>query len=676
MKRSNIPALVGAIGAALTTGGPTYAFGLYGAALKRNLGLSQGDLDTISTAFFVAGLLSWAPGLFADRYGARLAICIGGLTGCTSLLLYWMIAKQYIVISSHFVLVTLLSLLGVCTFESSAMVTGSVFKVLTVTAGPTKGAAVGVAKGLVGLGSGVYTCIFESIKTSHESDLDFLPLAAILFVSCATLPALFLIPSRKALQSSENFIMEARPWHFRLLYCGLLGMGCLIVWNSLTELFHSEENARDEEAFALLALNQGKDDGAGDNDDSDNNHQHDDTSPIRQSGKSSWIAAILLLLWWGPLVFIYWSPRTSDNGGNISSTGSETMNNHSEDAAYQTVQSQDDDEDQAASVASSDNESTPPDEPVFAQERQRQDTHHLLTTDHTDMDPENRIHHHPPVMAHATPVHPDRNLLQMLATPEAYCLIWSSTIMVGSGTVETNNMGQMVEALGLSAAVTPASMALFSVAQAAARVVTGAASEYTLQTYAWPRPVYLVVAACVGVGAHLLLGWATSEFTFVLGAALSGVNFGMVWPLLVLCVGEIFGASHVGANYMFYDGFASAAGTFFLSKMIAQDVYEHHIDTHTAPDAYTCIGTDCFRVTHYVIALLCLTCVASGAAFVMLTKDVYKPIQPIDRALTDDEMDDDDDDIDEDEEEEEEEEEEEAVARSGVEEDGQINLLR
>jgi hypothetical protein len=46
-KRSNIPALVGAILAALTTGGPTYAFGLYSAALKSNLGLSQGDIDTV-----------------------------------------------------------------------------------------------------------------------------------------------------------------------------------------------------------------------------------------------------------------------------------------------------------------------------------------------------------------------------------------------------------------------------------------------------------------------------------------------------------------------------------------------------------------------------------------------------------------------------------------------------
>ena len=205
-------------------------------------------------------------------------------------------------------------------------------------------------------------------------------------------------------------------------------------------------------------------------------------------------------------------------------------------------------------------------------------------------------------------------------------------------------MGQMTEALGLPVAVTPASMALFSVAQAASRVITGAASEYTLQTYGWPRPVYLVMAAGIGACSHFMLGCATGEVGFVLGVTLSGVNFGMVWPLLVLCSGEIFGASHVGANYLFYDGFASAAGTLLLSKLIAQDVYEHHIDPSTSPDAFTCLGTDCFRSTHFIIAMFCFSCIFSSVAFVALTKDVYKPVMSIETAMTDDDEDDNDDD--------------------------------
>jgi MFS family permease len=133
-----------------------------------------------------------------------------------------------------------------------------------------------------------------------------------------------------------------------------------------------------------------------------------------------------------------------------------------------------------------------------------------------------------------------------------------------------------------------------------------------------------VFASTIGVGAHLLLGLASSEVGFVAGVTLAGVAFGMVWPLMVLCIGEIFGPTSFGANYMFYDGFSSAMGTLLLSKMIAQDVYEHHIDKATAHDAFTCIGTDCFRSTHYIIALLSLTCVGSSLAFTQLTRNVYK----------------------------------------------------
>jgi MFS family permease len=561
-KRSNLPALIGAIGAALTTGGPTYAFGLYGAALKKSLGLSQSDLDTISTFFFVAGLCSWAPGLFTDRFGPRLAIAIGSCSGCASLMLYWCIAKEYIIIETHWLLVGLLSVLGFATFLSSAMVTGSVFKVLTLTAGPAKGQAVGVAKGLVGLGSGAYTCMFEAMKTTTQSDLDFLPLAAVLFITCATLPAILFIPSQKdLLQAKELYYHDAQSWHFRMLYAALLGMGMLIVSDSLVALWQ---------------------DGA----------ESDDDKALRQDGKSSWITFVLLFLWWGPLLVIWaFQPKHDETP-----------------TAYLSVQSRDEDDDNEVNAPPPVSSASEPDATETSEDTERflANITFLATT--------------------AAIETADRNLWQMLQTSEAACLGWTVTILVGAGTVETNNMGQMVEALGLTAAVIPASMALFSVAQAGARVVTGALSEVTLQAYQWPRPIFLVFASAIGVGAHLLLGLATSEVGFVAGVTVAGLAFGMVWPLMVLCIGEIFGPSSFGANYMFYDGFSSAMGTLLLSKMIAQDVYEHHIDETTAPDAFTCIGTDCFRSTHYVIALLSLTCVGSSLAFMQLTRNVYKAL--------------------------------------------------
>jgi len=45
--QSNVPGLLTAFSAAVTTGGTIYAFGIYGDALKKSLGLSQLQLNAI-----------------------------------------------------------------------------------------------------------------------------------------------------------------------------------------------------------------------------------------------------------------------------------------------------------------------------------------------------------------------------------------------------------------------------------------------------------------------------------------------------------------------------------------------------------------------------------------------------------------------------------------------------
>lgn len=206
-------------------------------------------------------------------------------------------------------------------------------------------------------------------------------------------------------------------------------------------------------------------------------------------------------------------------------------------------------------------------------------------------------------------------------------------------------MGQMVESLKFPSVVASASLALFSVAQSAGRVLTGVISESALN---WntgkccinkgvPRPFFLIVASAIGVLAHTILAFSTDQTSFVLGTALSGLSFGGVWPMLVLIVGETFGTAHVAANYMFYDGVTSAGGTFLLSKIVAQRVYENHIvhqdeTSETAnlldssfgnSDEVTCYGQECFQTTHVIISLLLCTCVVISGIFMYLTRHVY-----------------------------------------------------
>jgi hypothetical protein len=134
------------------------------------------------------------------------------------------------------------------------------------------------------------------------------------------------------------------------------------------------------------------------------------------------------------------------------------------------------------------------------------------------------------------------------------------------------------------------------------------------------------VASLLAAVAHTILAVSEDETTFVFGITLSGLAFGCVWPMLVLIVGEIFGTAHVAANYMFYDGFTSAGGTFLLSKIVAQKVYENHIDSHYSEkdnDGVTCYGQKCFQTTHTVIVLLSLTCVLTSLMLQYKTRHAY-----------------------------------------------------
>ena len=93
----------------------------------------------------------------------------------------------------------------------------------------------------------------------------------------------------------------------------------------------------------------------------------------------------------------------------------------------------------------------------------------------------------------------------------------------------TINMGQIVESLGLPTRAASACLALFSVAQALARVAAGSVSESALQ---WktrmfgisgvPRTAFLVLSCAFAVAGHVILATSSAhrEF-FVLGIMLT-----------------------------------------------------------------------------------------------------------------------------------------------------------
>lgn len=293
-RETNLPLLTAAYLSALTTGATTYAFSFYSSALKLSLHLTQSQLDTLGSATFAAGVFSWIPGLIVDRYGSKLGIIVGGMGNVCVLSLYWLIAtgrlwqldsdKKDDTTTTWLLFV--LSLLGVLTFMFCALITGSVFKLLVESCGKgSKGKAVGCAKGYVGIGSGVYVCLFDALfgisspnvepvkpslislipNTAWTSSyaiismatapileagiapsleimntLNFLLMAACLSFIAAVLPAAIFIPKHG---SSARPRDGTRSIHFRVVYAGLFLLGMWVVGTSLLELKEEEDKA-------------------------------------------------------------------------------------------------------------------------------------------------------------------------------------------------------------------------------------------------------------------------------------------------------------------------------------------------------------------------------------------------------------------------------------------------
>ncbi|KAG7359936.1 major facilitator superfamily transporter [Nitzschia inconspicua] len=592
LHQTNVPRVCCAILASITTGGTTYAFGLYGDALKKSLHLTQSQLDTISAVFFSAGLLSFIPGGFADKYGTRLGISIGGVTGALALLSFWVVAKGWIPFLSNDpeIVVMVLSTLSVGIFLSCALVTGSVFKIISCQCGPgSKGSAVGVAKGFVGLGSGAYACIFESIRQPYMTELDFLPMCAFFFIVAASIPSWFILPSKE----HETLVPDVlTPLHFRLMYASLMVLAMLIIGNALGQL-HGDKTAKSNDA----------------------------------AHSNYFMALLILTAWWGPIVAQAFLPQKNDPRSPMA-LRTEQDSNDEEDEEETLLNYDGDDGNTNDRINHSQSEMSTgiAMEPILPSRLEAMSDDEFVDEEEAEYDTPQQQQRHDSTFE---PVN-DKNLMQMLSTSSAWMMLWSATILAGGGTVETNNLGQMVESLGFSKVVVPATLALFSVAQSGGRVITGAISESALNyntrrcciDKGIPRPFFFVVASFAAVLSHAMLATATEEVYFVFGVTLSGIAFGMIWPLLVLCVGEIYGTAHVGANYMFYDGVTSAGGTFLLSKVVAQEVYEGHIDPNGSSST-TCYGQACFRETHVVIVILSLTCIVTSAMLQYKTRNVY-----------------------------------------------------
>lgn len=583
--------------AALTTGAPTYAFGVYGATLKRDFHLTQSQLATIAASSFAAGLVSWVPGLMVDHCGPRQALQFGGsalgiLLGCN-----WLVAKRFVELPQSWI-VPVLASLAFLTFAANSLVIGSVFKSLVVTCRHGKGAAVGAAKAYVGLGAGVYVSLFDAIfnpstaSTSSSSDLDFLLLASVASFVCIALPGCIpgLLPGRNEL---KRLVDATTSRHFQVVYLGLAGMACAVLGSSVRIMFRPHPSTSSTAPSSSST--------SGDSPSSSFGGVHGAPCDSGEPGGGWWHVLLLLGCCFVPLLALPALDNVPTTLSQHSYAAAEPSDGvaHGGDAFEDTS-----DDDHKVDDFDDDNN---------YYDRSNDERMPLQVYDPPRISERPRSY---------SVVVDDLSLTQMLARPSAWLFLATCTVVVGSGTLVTTHAGQMVESLQFPPKAAVASLSLFSVSQAASRALTGYLSEHLWRRCHTPRTAFAVLSVALGAAGHTVLALASDRPTFATGVILVGLSFGMIWPLMVLIVGDLYGKLYHGANYMLYDGFTSAVGTLLLARWLAPTLYEREIRTEKE---LTCYGPSCFAATHSAVALLCGLACALAGALLILTRQSYRP---------------------------------------------------
>ncbi|GBF87528.1 MFS general substrate transporter [Raphidocelis subcapitata] len=217
---------------------------------------------------------------------------------------------------------------------------------------------------------------------------------------------------------------------------------------------------------------------------------------------------------------------------------------------------------------------------------------------------------------------PNLNTMDMARSFEAWCVFAQFCVGTGVALAMLNNMGQLVVALGGPRGGQVALVSLFSVANAAGRLVMGYWPEKALHGRGTPRPLFLAGVAAAMALVSLATAYASLAALYPM-AVLMGLLFGSHWSLVPAICSDLFGLAHFGSNYTALQ-FAPAMGSYLLATRLTGALYDAAAAAHGDPR--DCVGPDCFRAAFLVLAALALAGAAACAAAAARSRRVYAAI--------------------------------------------------
>lgn len=216
---------------------------------------------------------------------------------------------------------------------------------------------------------------------------------------------------------------------------------------------------------------------------------------------------------------------------------------------------------------------------------------------------------------------PDFTLLEAVKTINFWILFFCLFVGMGSGLMVINNLGQIVTAVNKSpdSGSQVVFVSILSVASAAGRMTTGAASEFLKHKFS--RPTFLAAQLATMTLANLLFIFVNPPILYI-STFLTGFAFGSYWMLTPAILTDLFGYKSLGLIYTSIQ-ISCVTGSFALSLGVAGSVYDH--EASKSGTGVCLAGAECFAVAFYVTTGLLAVSTALSVWLVKRTEDFYFP---------------------------------------------------
>lgn len=224
----------------------------------------------------------------------------------------------------------------------------------------------------------------------------------------------------------------------------------------------------------------------------------------------------------------------------------------------------------------------------------------------------------------------DYTILQALLSVDMLVLFIATFCGLGTSLTAVDNLGQIGESLGYPTKTVNSFVSLVSIWNYFGRVFSGFVSETLLAKFKFPRPLMMTLVLLLSCIGQLLIAYPMPGSVYI-ASIIIGFSFGAQLPLLFAIISELFGLKYFST--LFNCGqIASPLGSYILNVKVAGMMYDSEALKQlkekglerSAVKELTCIGSQCYRKSFTLMAIVTFVGAMVSLVLVMRTKEFYR----------------------------------------------------